>query len=192
MSTGIPAGWAEHAVADVIEEIPRRASVPKGEYLPTGRFPIVDQGAQPVAGYTNDSDPVISKPLPLIVFGDHTRVLKLVERPFAPGADGTKLLAATDGVDIHFLYFALRAIEIPSRGYNRHIQQLRESRIRMPVQIDEQRAIAAVLLRLELALGTQQRRVGALSSAVEWGLRELAAGRRRLPSRVVEDLGRVP
>ena len=68
-----------------------RGKLQTSQYADTGRFPIVDQGKELVAGYTDDESCVV-RDVPLTVFGDHTRTVKFVEFDFAAGADGTKLL----------------------------------------------------------------------------------------------------
>ena len=61
------------------------------DYLEHGRHPIVDQGQNEVAGYTNLEDGIYSD-VPAVIFGDHTRVIKYIDEPFFLGADGTKIL----------------------------------------------------------------------------------------------------
>jgi len=140
-----------------------KASVLQRDYRSRGRFPVVDQGVGLVAGYTDDESLVYAGPLPVIVFGDHTRALKLVDFPFATGAEGTKLLVARpEVVDPAFLYYALRAVPLESRGYNRHFNLLREKVIAAPKDLREQRAIAGVLAKVQRAAGVEDRRITAL------------------------------
>ena len=125
------------------------AKIPSTAYKPTGRYPVVDQGRGLVAGWTDKEEAVIDGPLPIVVFGDHTRALKFVDFPFARGADGTQLLRPIAGVDPLFFYYACRAIPLASRGYNRHFSALKESVIDLPSDEDEQRGIAGILRFLE-------------------------------------------
>ena len=76
-------------------------------YLADGRFPIINQSRSYICGWTNDDDAVITRPLPVIVFGDHTCVLKFVNRPFAQGADGVKILRGRRRVSTLYLYHQL-------------------------------------------------------------------------------------
>lgn len=131
--------------------------VKQQEYRPVGGTPIIDQGQQPVAGYWDGEEGVYRGDLPVIIFGDHTRVLKYVTTPFICGADGTKLLLPDrERFEPHFLFFALSALSIPSRGYNRHYHLLREQTIPLP-PLDEQRAIAHVLSTLQRAIEATER-----------------------------------
>ena len=54
----------------------------------TGDFPVVDQGKVLVRGYHNDPNKVIRIQAPILLFGDHTREVKLIDFDFIVGADG--------------------------------------------------------------------------------------------------------
>src|SRR2546427_632099 len=125
-----PSVWRELRFDECVErrKTPRSvSSIPQTDYHAEGRYPIMDQGASYVAGWTDSKEHVISQGLPVIIFGDHTRTFKYVDFPFAVGADGTRLIwPQRETFDPLFLYFALLNLEIPSRGYNRHYRLLRE------------------------------------------------------------------
>ena len=121
----------------------------QSDYQPIGLVPIIDQGQSFIAGYTDKSP--YKDNLPVIVFGDHTRVLKFVDFPFVAGADGTQVLIPDSTLfDPLFVYYALSTIDIPSRGYNRHFSLLRESSLPLP-PLPEQRAIAHLLRTVQRA-----------------------------------------
>ncbi len=61
-------------------------------YQNKGIIPVIDQGLDFISGYTNDKNALITADVPRIIFGDHTRILKLINFDFARGADGTKSL----------------------------------------------------------------------------------------------------
>ena len=148
----LPEDWRVVAFSEaVLNERFGVGKVRQQEYQKAGRFPIVDQGQKLIAGYWDRLEDVYQGPLPVIIFGDHTRVFKFVDFPFVCGADGTKILVP----DISkffpaFLYFALTRLEIPNRGYNRHFSLLREQRLPCP-PLPEQRAIAHVLRTVQRA-----------------------------------------
>ena len=155
-----PRGWEARTVSECLRDsdIPRKASIPLTDYRLHGKYPIVDQGARQIGGYTDDQRFVYAENLPVILFGDHTRALKFLELPFATGADGTKLLFPNpEVVDAKFLFYALKAISLESRGYNRHFGLLRDSQVLIPKDINEQRAIATTLSKVKEALESQGR-----------------------------------
>ena len=115
-----------------------------GEYGKQGKHIIVDQGQNQIAGYTDREDGLFEE-VPVIIFGDHTRVIKYIDQPFFLGADGVKVLRIKDGnTDYKYLYYALKNVKIPNTGYNRHFKWLKESKIEYP-DIKEQRKIVRIL-----------------------------------------------
>lgn len=145
--------WEPVAVADLLDTVSYAAAgkVPSSKIMPAGKHPVIDQGRRLIAGWTDDDDVVIDGPLPVVVFGDHTRALKFVDFPFARGADGTQILRPKPGVDPLFFYYACRGIPLASRGYNRHFTLLKESVVELPADEAEQRSIGRVLRHVEMA-----------------------------------------
>ena len=104
----------------------RCRKIPKEEYLSNGKYIVIDQGKNSIAGYTNVEDGLFED-VPAIVFGDHTRIIKYVDEPFFLGADGVKLLKSKiKDANYKYLYYALRNARIPDTGYNRHFKWLKE------------------------------------------------------------------
>jgi type I restriction enzyme S subunit len=120
--------------------------VQKGDYLPAGLYPVVDQGQDYVGGYSNEKGNLVEGNGPWIVFGDHTRVLKYLDFPFCMGADGVKVLKprSEHAIDTKYLFHFLTFNEVPSAGYSRHFKFLKRLEIPIP-PLDEQRRIAAIL-----------------------------------------------
>jgi len=130
---GVPAGWGSKKVGDLLAKIESKKKIPKEEYLSEGPIPCVDQSTDFIGGYTDDVDAIYLSPLPMIVFGDHTRVLKYVNFEFARGADGTQLIYPnTDRISIEYLYFALKEIDLSSYFCARHFKFLKEKEVLMP------------------------------------------------------------
>lgn len=142
------------------------------DYKPSGQYPIVDQGQDPIAGWTDDDSGLISTILPVVIFGDHTRVFKYVDFPFVRGADGTQLLKPKAGIDPLFFYYACKAVDLPSRGYNRHFKTLKEKEIQTPT-LNEQRNIAAALQKIDTAFAHQGEQLGAVSDSKRAAMRML-------------------
>jgi len=149
--------WVTESVANCLVpvSVAGKTKIQSRDYKPSGRFPVIDQGQEQIAGWTDDENAVIEMPLPLVVFGDHTRSFKFLDTPFARGADGTQLLRPKPDIDPLFFFYACRAIDLPARGYNRHFTVLKEKALSYPTGDDEQKAIAAVLRQTELVLAQQ-------------------------------------
>ena len=140
----------------------------QNDYAEVGEFPIVDQGKALIAGYTDDEAALCKVPLPVVIFGDHTRCLKFVDFPFGMGADGVKVLKPKAGLDAKFLYHYLRQIKLPDGGYDRHFKYLKRETVPLP-PLEEQRRIAAILDQAE-ALRTQRRTALALLDSLTQSL----------------------
>lgn len=98
----------------------------QSDYLPSGLHPIIDQGQQLIAGYSNDEDGMFTD-VPAIVFGDHTRCIKYVEEPFFAGADGVKILKPRLSDNARYWYYALNGLKLEDLGYSRHFKLLKRS-----------------------------------------------------------------
>lgn len=114
--------------------------LPQKDYQSEGEYPVIDQGADLIGGYSNDATLLLPAQPPYIIFGDHTRCVKFFEAPFVQGADGVKVFHAGKDVDIRFAYWALKGLQLPDKGYSRHAKFLKESYFPRP-PIDEQREI---------------------------------------------------
>lgn len=152
---------------EVFEDITKKGrKIPASEYLIAGKYPIIDQGQNQIAGYTNEKEGLFED-VPAIVFGDHTRVLKYIDTPCFLGADGVKLLKAkVSGVDYKYLYYALMAVKLPNTGYNRHFKWIKESSIYLP-PLDEQRSIAATLDKVSSLIDQRRQQLEMLDTLVK-------------------------
>jgi type I restriction enzyme S subunit len=124
------------------------SKIQRRDYKQVGEIPIIDQGQEFIAGYINGMESAYRGVLPVVLFGDHTRCFKLIDFPFALGADGVKVLEPREGFDAKFLYFYFRSIELPNAGYSRHFKFLREVCVPKP-SLAEQHRIVDILSRAE-------------------------------------------
>jgi len=145
----LPEGWRAGKFSKcIIKKSVNKSKIPQTLYLKKGKYPIVDQGSNIIAGYTNNESLVYKHDTPVIVFGDHTRIFKYVDFNFAIGADGTKIIHPNlNIVNPKYFYFVLRNSDLPNDGYNRHYKYLNSIEIPLPPTIDDQIAIANELER---------------------------------------------
>ena len=130
----IPQGWEVKKIAELLAKVSRQGKIKTQDYLQTGDLPVIDQGRELVGGYTNDADVEYSGELPVIVFGDHTRILKFIDFPFACGADGTQLLRSNDErMPVSLFYYTLSVIELSDFAYARHFKFLKEELVVVPI-----------------------------------------------------------
>jgi len=143
--TSVPTGWAWTEFDETCLPVSDGGrKVPQKAYLKSGLYPVVDQGEDLVAGYSDDASMVFKGAMPVIAFGDHTRRFKLINWPFVVGADGVKLIGPTRAWDARCLWYFLRALKFEDRGYSRHFQFLRKAKLPLP-PLPEQTRIADVL-----------------------------------------------
>jgi len=131
-------------IKDIIVNLGIQKKIKRSDYLKEGTYPIIDQGKDFIAGYTEDIELLYNGPLPVILFGDHTLVIRIINFPFARGADGTQLLRPNDVFDIWYFYYSLKNLPLESHGYERHFKYLKEKEIPRP-PMDIQKKIAEYL-----------------------------------------------
>ena len=129
-------------VESLVETVTPPAKIQKTAFGIAGRFPIIDQSQDAIAGWTDDESALIRPTKPLVIFGDHTCAIKLVEAPFAQGADGIKILQTIESLEPRFLFHVLRARPLESDGYQRHYSKLKEHQIPLP-PLEVQKEIVA-------------------------------------------------
>ena len=129
----VPEGWEKVEVGTCIAKVARTKQVMTAELLEVGKIPVVDQSRNFIAGYTNDEETVVNLGIPIIVFGDHTRVLKYIQFPFAKGADGTQLiLTNNEKMPQSLLYCSLVNVDLSDYHYARHFKYLKAEEILLP------------------------------------------------------------
>ena len=122
----------------------KKYQVQKQDYLSNGDIPVVDQGQSLIAGYTNDKSKIFNHDK-VIIFGDHTRIVKYIDFEFAVGADGTQILGVKQNINLKFAYYQLLNKKIPDTGYNRHFKYVKAEDYYIPPTLEEQQEIVDVL-----------------------------------------------
>ncbi|MCC7575935.1 MAG: restriction endonuclease subunit S [Methanomethylovorans sp.] len=147
------------AFDEIIADHTRYAKkIPKEHYLLMGKYPIIDQGQEYIAGYSNDRHGIFNE-VPAIIFGDHTRILKYIDFPFFLGADGVKLLKNRNkNVECKYLYYCLLNSRIPNTGYNRHFKWLKEIQI-MICPIEKQKKIIDILDKAKSLIDLRKKQI---------------------------------
>lgn len=154
------------------DETKRGRKLQTNGYLSKGKHPIIDQGHKQVAGYTDLEEGLFSD-VPVIIFGDHTRVVKYVDQPFFLGADGTKILQPRrDDVNPRYLYHYLASTTIPNTGYNRHFKWLKVLVFNLP-SLPEQRHIADILDKADALITNYRRQLSLLDALIQSRFHEL-------------------
>lgn len=178
---GFEGEWSMQPFGQVLERLnTKRHQIQVSEYQSTGTYSVVDQGKEPIVGYSDHADRRFRCPNGgVIVFGDHTCIVKFVDFDFLVGADGTQVLASRPGQSARFHAYQLQHAGIKSTGYNRHFGHLKNRSFVVP-PFAEQTVIAGVLSGMDAELkGLELRRqkTRALKQAM---MQVLLTGRNRL------------
>jgi type I restriction enzyme S subunit len=153
----------------------------KSNYLPEGIFPIIDQSQSTISGYSNNQKLAIKDNFPFIIFGDHTRILKLINFSFVLGNDGTKVFQGRVGYDTNFLFYLLNIIEIPNTWYNRHFKFLKEQILYIPKSQFEQKEIANILIIMDKEVSELSNKLSLIKDQKKYLLNNIITGSIRTP-----------
>ena len=152
--------WKVKKLSGVIKIVTPPQKLPSSQYFESGSIPIVDQSQNQIAGWTDNQDALIKKNLPLVIFGDHTCVIKIMTKPFAQGADGIKIFGGTEKVITHFLFQQLQFKSPQMSGYKRHFSTLKEQDVFFPdKESGEQTKIADCLSSIDELITEQERKI---------------------------------
>ncbi|MDX1722252.1 MAG: restriction endonuclease subunit S [Pseudomonas sp.] len=165
----------------VLKRINAKAhQVQTSDYQASGKYPIVDQGKDSIVGFSdNEEKRFRNTDEGVIVFGDHTCIVKFVDFDFLIGADGTQVLHGMEGQSTRFHAFQLQYRGVEPTGYNRHFKFLKERSFQAPL-LDEQNAVAAVLSDMDSELAALETRRDKAHQLKQGMMQELLTGRIRL------------
>ena len=114
-----------------IEQVVYTAKVQRKTFLSDGAYPIVSQEDAFINGYWDNEADLFKIATPIVVFGDHTKVLKYVDFDFVLGADGVKILQPRDFL-LPVLLLPATSSDLDSLGYARHYKLLKELKLAYP------------------------------------------------------------
>jgi len=158
--------WEHKIFEDCLEKVVYTTKVLSKDYLENGTFPIVSQEDGLISGYWNNENDLFHIKKPIVVFGDHTRVLKYIDFDFVIGADGVKILQPIDTIQAKYLFYYLCWYNVPSLGYSRHYKLLKEINLPVP-PIEEQKAICAELDALSLVIEKKKEQIKQLDNLAQ-------------------------
>ena len=84
--------WQIKNFEDCLEKATYTNKIQRKNFLEFGEFPIISQESNFINGYWNNEKDLLKIEKPVIIFGDHTQVLKYIDFDFVLGADGVKIL----------------------------------------------------------------------------------------------------
>lgn len=161
--------------------------IKKQDYLECGKYTIVDQGKNFICGYTNEEELVNFEDIPLIVFGDHTKVFKYIDFPIAIGADGVKVLTVDSHIaDAKYIYYYLKSLKLHDAGYSRHFKYLKAKKIVLPESKNDQIKIANLLTQVETLIAKREESIELLDELLKSTFLDMFGGFKDLDYRLEE------
>ena len=161
-------GWKLYKFDDILIDDTRNAiKIKKELYLEYGEYPIIDQGKNEIAGYTNEVEGIYKEEA--LVFGVHTRIIKYIDFPIFLGADGVKLLklkSNKEKISIKYLYYFLNTVKLPNDGYSRHFKYLKQTVIPVP-ELDIQMKIVKCMDKANELIDKRKEQIKTLDELVK-------------------------
>ena len=139
------AGWKTISFEKSYRKVKSTTKIKKKDFKESGLYPIVSQEQNLINGYWNNAKDIFNHENPIIVFGDHTKVIKFIDFDFVLGADGVKILYPVDDILPKYYYYYLMNLKIKDLGYARHFRLLKSKPIRYPLSKEEQKRIVSIL-----------------------------------------------
>jgi type I restriction enzyme S subunit len=112
--------WSTKDFKDCIDRVKNTSKILKRRFLEDGDYPIISQERDLINGYWSNRKDVFSVERPVVIFGDHTKVLKYIDFDFVIGADGVKILQVKPFLHPKYFYYYLNAFSVKTLGYARH------------------------------------------------------------------------
>lgn len=134
-------GWQTKMLEECIEKVTYTSKIKRKDFLGDGAYPIVSQEDAFINGYWDNEADLFKVTTPIVVFGDHTKVLKYVNFDFVLGADGVKVLKPRNFLLPKFFFYQLQTANLDSLGYARHYKLLKELEIIYPDRPEQQRIV---------------------------------------------------
>ncbi len=134
-------GWEIKAFDACIEKRKAPTKLLSSSYQEKGLYPIVSQEKDLISGYWDNPDDLFVHRKPVVVFGDHTMVVKYIDFDFVVGADGVKILEPKEFLLPKYFFYWVSSVHIKSRGYARHFRYLREASVPIPSLPEQQRIV---------------------------------------------------
>ena len=145
----IPSSWRYAGLERISTVVPSKEyQIKESEVIKGGKYCVISQSKEYSIGFSNDFSKLFIHKCPVIVFGDHTTVVKYIDFDFIIGADGVKIFSPNEKIiDGRFFYYILLfySLNLGKKGeYSRHYKFIKNKPIPLPPLAEQKRIVGKI------------------------------------------------
>lgn len=140
----LPNGWLIVDFNSIFETISSKPyQIKQSQIKSHGIRPVVSQSMNHIEGYTDEAN-YLHLQSPVLVFGDHTRIVKYIDFDFVVGADGVKIINPLFYQRYAYYMILYASNNIEDKGYSRHFCQIAKFTYCLPPLKEQIRIVAQI------------------------------------------------